>query len=374
MPLLHRPQMGLASRTIVRGDVIELTEPITMIPLKPISQVDLSHRAFSLRGARRQSVIVATSTPGSRYYSVVDCSLGQVREHRHSAPLQIVSPHPTAPVLAVAERALGAITIQAFGGESIAVIPPAKTGETAPNWHNYGFIDCCFDERGEFLWCVARQGSRACHIVLVETTNWFPVQSLTLDDPFVGSDYSLQCAGDQVVLWLAAGQDGQQVYWLRRQGGHFTCDIEPCLQCTTPPIFSPSNKELLVVDCSSAIRRYSFPSMEQLGTLAGLDEGDDQFAESLVYISDDQVFAGTNEGRVFSLDTTSLSIEDEVAIEGHEPRPVGEYWPSLDHESGFATDIRWFTKAGGAIVFVYEREWATGARGEKDSLLLCAPE
>jgi hypothetical protein len=100
----------------------------------------------------------------------------------------------------------------------------------------------------------------------------------------------------------------------------------------------------------------------------GEDE-DNPFAESLCYMDSRSAIAGTEEGRIFLVDTERLRIEEEVAIEGHEPRPIGEYYPKLAKERGLGTDITWFTRLDDVVVFVYRRDRGTGLKGWKDSLL-----
>jgi hypothetical protein len=124
------------------------------------------------------------------------------------------------------------------------------------------------------------------------------------------------------------------------------------------------------VNEDGAICKYFFPNMDQVDPALESGDEDNPFAESLVYLNERQALASTNEGRVFMVDTARLAIEDEVAVEGHEPRPIGEYYPTLAHEGGLATDISWFTKLGDAIIFVFRRDRGIGLPGWKDSLLL----
>jgi len=64
-----------------------------------------------------------------------------------------------------------------------------------------------------------------------------------------------------------------------------------------------------------------------------------------------------------------MKVEAEVSLEGHEPRPIGEYYPNLAGERGVGTDISWFTKLGNTIMFIYRRDRGTDLTGWKDSLL-----
>ena len=62
---------------------------------------------------------------------------------------------------------------------------------------------------------------------------------------------------------------------------------------------------------------------------------------------------------------------DVPLVEGHEPGPIGRYFPTLAHEGGVATDISHFRRVGGSVVFVCRRDRGVGAGGWKDSLLWC---
>src|SRR5262249_37362182 len=142
-----------------------------------------------------------------------------------------------------------------------------------------------------------------------------------------------------ISLWVAAGQDGQEVYLLKREGSGFTFNRVRELTNCIPPTFSQDGTELLTVTEDFSIRRYAFPSMENLAPPCFSGDEDNPFAESLCYLDDQRALAGTGEGRVFLVDTASMQIEDEIAIEGHEPRPIWEYYPTLAKERGLGTDI-----------------------------------
>ena len=212
---------------------------------------------------------------------------------------------------------------------------------------------------------------REGEILLIETATWSLVARAVVEDPFGSSSWSFHDTGRPglVALWLAAGQDGQRVYWLRREGDGFSCTLEPRLIDTIPPIFSPGGEHFLVLDEVRNLCKYEWNSGEQVGLPLDLEEEDDTFAESLAYLNERQVLASTNEGRIFLVDTDRMEIEDEVALEGHEPRPIGEYYPMLAHETGWATDITGFARLGRMIFFTYRRDRGTSSPGWKDTLL-----
>jgi hypothetical protein len=109
--------------------------------------------------------------------------------------------------------------------------------------------------------------------------------------------------------------------------------------------------------------------MDEIGCGLICPVADDFFAESYCYFDNRYALAGTNAARVFLVDTAQMRLVEEMAIEGHEPRPVGEYYPTLADQPGLCTDLGWFTRVGDVIVFFYRRDGGAGLKNWKCSLL-----
>src|SRR5262249_54374355 len=154
----------------------------------------------------------------------------------------------------------------------------------------------------------------------------------------------------------------------------FSGTLERQLTNTIPPCFSPSGKHVLVVNENYAICQFDFPAMRQVGLPLESEDEDNPFSESLSYLNEPKALASTNEQRIFVVDTVQMKVEEEVALEGHEPRPIGEYYPTLAKERGLGTDISHFARLGEVIIFVYRRDRRTGSAGWEDSLLWLSVE
>jgi hypothetical protein len=233
-------------------------------------------------------------------------------------------------------------------------------------------VNAYFDEGGNGLWLAAPIGDDKCQLSFVETKGWSVVQSAVVEDHFGQSSFSFHSTRKPglLSLWVAAGQDGQEVYLLGREGSGFSSiRVEELTNCI-PPAFSQDGTELLTVTTEGfSVCRYAFPSIKRLGPSLMSGDEDNPFAESLCYLDSKHALAGTGEQRIFLVHTVSMQIEDEVAIEGHEPRPIWQYYPTLAKEGGLGTDISWFSRLGEVIVFVFRRDRATGLKGWQDSLL-----
>ena len=339
--------------------------------LKPDGKIDLEHRAYFLRGAPHRSVVIAAAEDGQ--LSIISPDLKNVQLLRFPSKIRAVSSHPSEPLLAWVDGVAGALVVQRLDGPRLLELPAPKLHEGSPNWLKQGFEDCHFDDGGGFLWASAPCSARQGEVQLIATSSWSLVDEADVGDPFGGSSYSFHSTGKPglVSLWLAAGNpDMVQVFWLKRTRSGFSCVLEPKLRNTIPPIFSPNGDEFLVLRDDHAICKFDFPTMQQFGlSLKAEEDEDNPFTESLCYLNDRKVLASTNEGRIFVVDTFQMKVEAEVALEGHEPRPIGEYYPSLAKEKGLGTDIGYFLRLGDVIIFVYRRDRGTGLDGWKDSLL-----
>lgn len=340
-----------------------------MKPLKPDGKIDLEHRTYFVRGSTGNPVFTAASEDG--YVSLVDVASKSARLHRPTMNLRAISPHPTEPLIACVDGNSGLLVIQRFTGKAVAEISPPCIAAGTSRLVKQGFEDCYFDEAGNVLWLVASKSDDECELLLLETNGWSVIQRSIVVDRFRASSCSFHCTGKPglVSLWIAAGQDGQEIYWLKCESDGFSAEKVEELDNCIPPVFSRDGSELLVVNQDNSICRYAFQGMKPIGLPLESGDEDNPFAESLCYLNDQYALASTCEGRIFLVDVKNMRIEDEVAIEGHEPRPIGEYYPGLAKERGLGTDISWFTRLGDEIIFIYRRDRGTGLQGWKDSLL-----
>lgn len=130
------------------------------------------------------------------------------------------------------------------------------------------------------------------------------------------------------------------------------------LQDTTPPTFSPSMDEVLLLT-NDALERRRFPSFEQVGALAtwpwhadGADE--DSLGTDVEYITHARAIVSTSKGRLFVIDLARMEIADEAFLTGHAPRPVCELYPSLPEDTMIGSDLLYFCRyADGHFVSVH---------------------
>jgi hypothetical protein len=278
--------------------------------------------------------VIAAAEDGQ--LSIVSPDLKKVQMCRLPSKVRAVSPHPSDQHLAWVDGKTGSLTVQDFHESRLLEIAPPEVRETTPAWIQRGFDDCFFSEDGRFLWTIAPLNSEDMVVQLHEAETGATIAKATVKDPFGGSSCSFHHTErpDLTSLWLAAGQDGQQVYWLQRTRSGFSCTLEAKLKNTIPPVFSPNGEQLLVVNEDHAICKFDYPAMQQVGSPLESEDEDNPFTESLCYLNDRQALVSTNEQRLFVVDTVRMQVQAEVSLEGHEPRPISpDRAPSLGRGS-----------------------------------------
>jgi WD40 repeat protein len=221
--------------------------------------------------------------------------------------------------------------------------------ETTQLWRGDGFDSALFSADGSTLWVIRHLEGQQVALELRETRGWRVLRRTTIAEPAPPTFFSLHPhpEGQIVVVWAAAGQDGQWVFWAYDDGSQVRVHEVKPLACTTPPAFHPAGGEFLVVQAETddEIRRYSFPDCTEIDRLEWGEE-DNCLGGGVCYLSDEHALFNSNHGRLFLTDLGRMIVTDEVVLEGHGPRPVNELYPTLKDDLGLCTDFYWIHTLG----------------------------
>lgn len=170
-----------------------------------------------------------------------------------------------------------------------------------------------------------------------------------LEDKFRGSYCSLfSTPSGNPGFWLAAGQDGQQTYWLR--DGAWVED-QQLVECT-PPLYSPDGSEFLVVTVDWELHRYDSESMTRMGE-CWLQDQDDGFATSVAYRGPDFAWISTAQGLLYEVALDRMEICQELCVAGHEPSTAEDMYPNLAGDKSRCGDISYFEPLGDRLATVH---------------------
>lgn len=225
--------------------------------------------------------------------------------------------------------------------EGAIVLKQVPSLVVARRWGG-NFMACAFSPAGGLLWTARRIDRELVAIEVRETTTWEVLARVDLEDPFQDSLFSFfrDPRDDRIAIWVAAGQDGQCLFWAQHSGSIIRVERFSDLTETTPPGFDLAGNRFLTV-CEGDLRLYRYPSGPELGRMKWPFE-DDPAGEIASFIGENHGLIHSGDGRLFLVDLRQMKAADEVIILGHEPNPIRELYPDLKCETGLISDLSFF--------------------------------
>jgi hypothetical protein len=201
-----------------------------------------------------------------------------------------------------------------------------------------GEAACRWTPSGQALWVAHGDGDEVR--VELRTPEGQVTREVTVPDEFGDSMVRLRPHphADAILLWIAAGQDGQQSWLIDARGAGLTATHLPADDCL-PAQFGPGGDWLLAAG-DDGLAKVSWPDGVELSTLSWADidpdadrDGTDGPGDCLMALPDGFVSWSTGNGRLRTIDVATMSVVDEIALAGHPVRPVAELYPDLDDDS-----------------------------------------
>jgi hypothetical protein len=210
----------------------------------------------------------------------------------------------------------------------------------------------CAAYNGDELWALERAGPEQVRWRVFDA-ELAPVAELVLEDPLPDSVVSLtgipNCS--DMVLELAAGQDGSALYLLSGSAGALAVAEMFPGECFSAPVYRRDGTRFLTFDFYEQILyHYTFPALQPLGTFSLGAWAQREIAQAAEYgdclYLDEKTAAVSLDNRYFRLDLAAMEVTDEIVVAGHEPRPAEQFYPLLAGDKSLVTDIRSVAVAG----------------------------
>ncbi|MFC4856160.1 hypothetical protein [Actinophytocola glycyrrhizae] len=204
-------------------------------------------------------------------------------------------------------------------------------------------VACRWLPSGQAVWVAIGTGDEVC--VELRDPDHRVRATVTVPDPFGGSMVMLcdHPHDDAVVLWIAAGRDGQES-WLLTDGATGPRAERLPAGGSRPALFLPDGRSLLTAD-DHRIAHVSWPDGAELGALGWADvdreaveDGGDAPGE-LVLLPGGHVAWTTRSGRIRTVDLAAMSVVDEITLTGHPLRPAAALHPALAGAENLCTDF-----------------------------------
>jgi hypothetical protein len=218
---------------------------------------------------------------------------------------------------------------------------------------------CRWASSGQALWVANGAGDE----VRVEqrTPDGRVTRTVTVPDSFGDSMVRLRHHphADAIVLWIAAGQDGQQSWLVQDDGTALTAAHLPADDCL-PALFGPDGDWLLAAGDDGLTKR-SWPDRAELSTLTWEDIDPDAAGEDsdapggcLMSLPGGFVSWDTDNGRLRTIDVTRMSVVDEIMVEGHSG---GDFCYAVPRGDGTVLSVH----GRGTLVLSALRDWSPGS-------------
>jgi len=229
---------------------------------------------------------------------------------------------------------------------------------------------CMFSLSGSWLWTASHIDSNTAVLEVRDWKTGAIAVRTEIPDPFESSSLMLfrHRIENSVALWIAAGQDGQCLYWGNYDGLNLTAQRFPDLTDTTPPAFDRSGRRFLVVS-DGCVRLYQYPGGPECGRLDWPLENDPP-AETVAFVDDEHAIVHSGNGRLFLIALRQMKIVEEISISGHEPRPVHELYPNLKQDQELCSDLSSFLLLpSGEFLSIHRELPSTSTTDWRDQLI-----
>jgi hypothetical protein len=295
-----------------------------MIPIAPLTEVRLSHRAYHI-AVGESGHVAAVSREGA----------GSILTPDHTLCTAF---HPPADASDLTISANGALLAVAAHGRMVLI----STSTLRPVHRLEDSIESCHFCATGALWSASRWDEDSIALEIREPETWQVVARTELTDPFGDSCFKILPHPDreQVAIWAAAGQDGQCLFWARRDGSAITVDRFGDLDATTMPSFNRAGDRFLAAADYNELRQYGLPQGPLLGKMQWpFDDMDNQIGDMVVFVDPTRALLPSTADRLYLVDLTKMAIADEISIHGHEPKRTSEIYPRLRESSGLCSDL-----------------------------------
>jgi hypothetical protein len=295
-----------------------------MITISPLTEVELSHRAWPIAVAE-SGHIAALSKDGSGTLLAPDhttCSAFRLRDEPGDAALS-----PDGSLLAVTMRGKLALL-------STNTLRAAHRLDDS--------LECCCFSSGDTLWTASRLDEDSFALEIREPEAWNVVARTELKDPFGGSWLRIlpHPGGKHVAIFAAAGQDGQHLFWAHRHGAKIIAvDPFPDVNAIKFPSFSPSGDRFLAICEESEIRLYGFPRGPLHAAMQWpSDSMDNQIGDLTEFVDSRRALVTDLDNRLHLVDLRKMAIAHEVTFRRESKpgssqggREKGDLFPDLAH-------------------------------------------
>ena len=214
-----------------------------------------------------------------------------------------------------------------------------------------------FSRDGEEIWIAEKQNEETLFVAVVDAKSGMENSANTFEDPIYDSHPRFCHAPDTVLMELAAGQDGIEVWEFD--------DTDSALQYRKVfpgyghlvPVFHPDSRRLLTLDNDDRFfYTYTWPDetliAKQDSTKVNWDDTETINDYYFEYLKNGLAFVQSFNYRFYLFDPTKMERLEELVIEGFEPRQglYKELYPNTKEDGTLHSPLQSFERTGNVLL------------------------
>lgn len=187
--------------------------------------------------------------------------------------------------------------------------------------------------------------------------------SIIVEDELYESGIHFQTLPDEdkICIMFLAGQDGMMTYFFTNNNGKIVSEVMKNFEEEIISDFSSDGKVFLSLDPYrlDKIGKYSYPDLileKEFILPEEYEEQERQLGYNLFYLDNKYAIIEVGENLFYIFDTDKMEIISRFIVEGHEPKPVPYYWPTLTDDEGETTNLAQLFKTANYIISSYKKE------------------
>lgn len=199
-----------------------------------------------------------------------------------------------------------------------------------------------------FLWAIKIIDKDRLCLEVYSSADWTMIASIEFKDIFSHSSCLIYEGVDKqsIVVWVAAGQDGQANYLFHLNNNKLSCQEIPFYD--TLPLAFNHTKTNFVLGSEEKFSIYAYPSLEELYTY--------QFPEDYIILNnlsfwDDDTLLIDFENTTKLFDLKSKTMQD-ISVAGHEYRETSYYYPTLEGDDDLVNDLFMIERMGDNVIML----------------------
>ena len=217
-----------------------------------------------------------------------------------------------------------------------------------------------FSRDGDELWIAEIIDSNTLFISVVDVESGMENSANTMEDPLYESHLSLAHGPDCVLLQLAAGQDGIELWRLDDRESALRREVVFPHHCHIMPAFRPDGRRLLTLEKDEGLfYSYTWPEAELLAKQQDFAFDDEELCNNycIIYLQNGLAIVQSASDRFYLLDLDKMERLEELVIEGFAPVPTNVIYPRLKDDESLCSPIVLFERLGDLLVAKTDERW-----------------